>query len=89
MALGAQPADVARLILSHALILTAAGLALGLAGAIALGRYLETLLFEVRPADPLTLASQSAVLLFAALAAALFPTRRATRVDPMIVLRYE
>jgi len=77
------------MILSRALVLTLIGLALGLAGAAALGRYLETLLFEIKPADPVTLASVTAVLLAVALLAAWLPTGRATRVDPMIALRYE
>jgi ABC-type antimicrobial peptide transport system permease subunit len=89
MALGAQRSQVARLVLTRALALTATGLALGLAGAVALGRYLESMLFEVRPADPLNLALQSALLLIVALAAAFLPTRRAASVDPMEVLRYE
>ena len=72
-----------------ALILALAGLALGLTGAIVLGRYLKTLLFEIKPADPVTLAGVSTLLLAVALAAALIPAVRATRVDPMVVLRYE
>jgi putative ABC transport system permease protein len=89
MALGAQQGQVARMILSRALVLTLTGLALGLTGAFALGRYLETLLFEIKPADPVTLASVTSVLLGVALLAALFPAARATKVDPMVVLRYE
>ncbi|HWB98661.1 MAG TPA: ABC transporter permease, partial [Bryobacteraceae bacterium] len=89
MALGAQRAAVARLVLGRALRLTVAGLALGLAGAVALGRYLETLLFEISPLDAGTLATVTAILLACAIAAALVPTQRATRVDPMEVLRYE
>jgi ABC-type antimicrobial peptide transport system permease subunit len=77
------------MILSRALVLTLTGLALGLTGAFALGRYLETLLFEIKPADPVTLASVTSVLLGVALLAALFPAARATKVDPMVVLRYE
>lgn len=75
--------------LSRALMLTVAGLTLGLAAALALSRYLETLLFEIKPADPLTLAAVSALLLVVATAAALVPTTRATKVDPMVVVRYE
>jgi len=89
MALGAQQGQVARMILSRGLILTASGLALGLAGAVALGRYLETLLFEIKPADPLTLAAVTGILLIVAIAAAYIPARRATKVDPMVALRYE
>lgn len=89
VALGAQRGEVLRMILGRALVLTLAGLAVGLSGAIALGRYLETLLFEIKPTDPVTLASLSAALLTMALLAALVPALRATRVDPMEVLRYE
>jgi putative ABC transport system permease protein len=89
IAVGAQQSQVAWMILSRALALTLTGLALGLAGAVALGRYLETLLFEIQPADPVTLGSVTAVLLAVGLFAALFPASRATKVDPMTVLRYE
>jgi putative ABC transport system permease protein len=89
MALGAQQGDVSRMILSRGLILTIAGLVLGLAGASALSRYLETLLFEIKPADPLTLAAVTGILLMVAIAAAYFPARRAAKVDPMVALRYE
>jgi putative ABC transport system permease protein len=89
VALGAQKGQLARMILSRALTLTLAGLALGLTGAVILGRYLKTLLFEIKPADPVTLAAVAALLLAVALAAALIPAARATRVDPMVVLRYE
>jgi putative ABC transport system permease protein len=89
MALGAQQGQVARMILSRALILTFTGLTLGLAGAFALGRYLKTLLFEIEPADPVTLTTVTFVLLGTALLAAMVPAARATKVDPMVVLRYE
>ncbi len=89
IALGAQRGQVARMILSRALILTFTGLTLGLAGAFALGRYLKALLFEIEPADPVTLTSVTFVLLSAALLAALVPAARATKVDPMVVLRDE
>lgn len=88
VALGAQRGQVALMILSRALILTFTGLTLGLAGAFALVRYLKTLLFEIEPADPVTLTSVTFVLLSAALLAAMVPVR-ATKVDPMVVLRYE
>lgn len=89
MALGAQRVDVARLVLGRGVFLTLLGLAIGIAGALALGRYLETLLFEVKPADPATLAAVIALLLAVAIAACLLPARRATRVDPMVALHYE
>jgi putative ABC transport system permease protein len=89
IALGSQRAQVARMVLSRAVGLTLIGIALGLSGALALGRYLETLLFEIKPADPPTLAFVSALLLAVGLLAAIVPTGRATCVDPMVVLRYE
>jgi putative ABC transport system permease protein len=89
MALGAQKGDVAKMILGRGAWLTGIGLALGTVGAIVLGRYLETLLFEVRPADPPTLATVGAVLLVVALAASYLPAHRAAKVDPLTSLRYE
>ncbi len=89
MALGARRADVSMLVLKRGLKLAAAGLVIGLAGALLLGRYLETLLFEIRPADPATLAMVAALVLVVAAAASLLPARRAARVDPMEALRSE
>ena len=89
MALGAQARDVLKLVLSQALVLTTAGLVLGLAGAIALTRFLATLLFEVKPTDLTTFVVVSIVLAVVALAACLIPARRALKVDPLVALRYE
>ena len=89
VALGAQHGQIARMILSRGLILTIVGLALGLVGALAIGRFLETLLFEIKPADLLTVAAATAVLLVVAIAAAYIPARTATKVDPIVALRYE
>ncbi len=89
IALGAQSGDVLKMVLSHALGLTAIGLALGLVGAFALTRFLVTLLFEVRPTDLTTFAIVSIVLGAVAIAACLVPARRATKVDPLVALRYE
>jgi putative ABC transport system permease protein len=89
MALGAQPANVRELILGRTMKLAAFGVALGLAGAFALTRYLGSLLYEVRSFDPATFAVVSALLVAAALAACLIPARRAMKVDPMVALRYE
>jgi len=89
VALGAQRGQLVRMILSRALVLTLAGLALGLTGSLVLDRYLKTLLFEIEPADAVTLGSVTLVLLGVALLAAMFPAARATKVDPMVVLRYE
>jgi putative ABC transport system permease protein len=89
MALGAQPANVRGLILGRTMKLAAAGLALGLAGAFVVTRYLGSLLYDVRASDPTTFVVVSVVLAAAALAACLIPARRAMRVDPMVALRYE
>jgi putative ABC transport system permease protein len=89
MALGAQPADVVRLIVRQGMIQLAIGLALGLGLAYALGRLLKIILFQVSAIDPLVYGATIAVLVLAAAAASLIPARRATRVDPMVALRYE
>ncbi|MEE9577089.1 MAG: ABC transporter permease [Gemmatimonadota bacterium] len=89
MALGARPADVMRATMRRGLALTAAGLALGLAGALAASRALTSLLFEISPTDPVTLGVVATLLAGAALFACYWPARRATRVDPMVTLRYE
>jgi len=89
MALGAQRSDVLRMVLGQGMILAFAGIVIGLGGALAATRALRTLLFEISPRDPLTLAAS--VLLFAGVAAAAcyVPARRAIRVDPMATLRHE
>lgn len=89
MALGATRTNVLRLVLGHALALSAAGLALGLVGALVLTRLMKTVLFMVKPTDPVTLLGVSAVLLLVAVLASYVPARRATRVDPLIAMRYE
>jgi putative ABC transport system permease protein len=89
MALGAQRADVARLVLSQGLGMSLLGIAIGIAGAIAATRLMSTLLFGVKPLDPAAFAASAAVLFAVALAACWFPARRASRVDPLIALRYE
>jgi putative ABC transport system permease protein len=89
MALGARAADVLRLVLGRGVRLTAAGVALGLLAALALGRFLSGLLYEVAPTDPATLAVVSLLLAVAALAAAAVPARRATAVDPVDALRHD
>jgi putative ABC transport system permease protein len=86
-ALGASARDVLRLVLGHALGLTCAGITLGLAGAFALTRLLDGLLFEVEPTDPLTFAAITVMLMVLSLLASFIPTRRAVRVDPMNSLR--
>jgi ABC-type antimicrobial peptide transport system permease subunit len=89
VALGAGSADVSRLVLREGLLLGGLGVGVGLAAALASTRVLESLLFEVTPTDPLTLGSVAGLLLAVALAATLWPARRATKVDPMVALRYE
>ena len=89
MALGAKREAVLRSVMAHGLKLTCIGLAAGLAGALALTRLMETLLFEVRPTDPATLVSVAAVITFVATIACLVPAHRATRVDPIAALREE
>jgi putative ABC transport system permease protein len=91
MALGAGRGRVLGMVLRHALVLTAAGLAIGLTGAIVLGRVLakelEPMLFQIKPVDVATLAGVSITLALVAVAAALIPARRATRVNPIEALR--
>ncbi len=89
MALGARPGDVQRLVLGQGLALVAIGTAIGLGVALASGRLLRTLLFEITPADPLTYAGVVLLLGAAALAACAVPARRATRIDPLVALRPE
>jgi len=89
MALGAQPRDIWQLIVGGGARLTLAGIAIGLAGALALTRLLSSLLFEVRAADPITLGAVALLLASVALLACYVPARRAMRVDPMCALRYE
>jgi putative ABC transport system permease protein len=89
MALGATMSTVRNMVLSEALIVAGAGTVVGLAAAAAGSRLLTSMLFEVRPSDPITLASVSALLLVTAAAAAYVPARRATRIDPVRALRSE
>ncbi|MEK7676686.1 MAG: FtsX-like permease family protein, partial [Verrucomicrobiota bacterium] len=89
MALGASGNDVLKGTLKQGLKLVLIGIAIGLAGALALSRVLASLLFEVRPTDSLTLAGASVLLGAVALVACWFPARRAAKVDPMVALRYE
>jgi putative ABC transport system permease protein len=89
MALGARPASVLRLIVGQGVLLAAIGVALGVAGAVALTRVLTTLLFGVTPTDSSTLVLVVAVLIGAAVLASYLPARRAMRVDPSVALRVE
>jgi putative ABC transport system permease protein len=89
MALGAQPLDILKLIIRQGLILTAIGVGLGLLGAFLLTRAMTEILYGVNPTDPLTFGGISLLLSIVAFAACYIPARRATRVDPMVALRYE
>lgn len=89
MALGAQTVDVITLVLREGMILTMIGVAVGLAASLALTRLLSSLLFGVTATDPVTFVVISLVLAGVALTACFVPARRATKVDPMIALRYE
>jgi putative ABC transport system permease protein len=89
MALGASRRDVMRLIVGQGMLLTLIGIGIGLVGAFLLTRIMSSLLFDVRATDPTTFIVVSAVLATVALLACLIPARRATRVDPMVALRYE
>jgi putative ABC transport system permease protein len=89
MALGAGQARVLRMVLSHGVQLTLFGIGLGTAGAFALTRLLKSFLFHVTPTDPATFVAVTLFLFLVAMLASLIPARRATRVDPVIALRYE
>jgi len=89
MALGARAADVLSLILKNGLALVLAGIAIGIAGALALTRLLTTLLFGVTPTDSVTFVVVCIVFFLIAMLASLIPALRATRVDPLVALRYE
>jgi putative ABC transport system permease protein len=87
LALGAEPGDVRRLMIGQGLRLAALGIAIGLAGAVAVTRLIRSLLYDVTPTDPLSFAAVVALMLAVAATAAYLPARRATRVDPMTALR--
>jgi len=89
MALGATPAQILRQTLGLATKWTTAGLILGLAGSMAEAQLIASLLFEVKPGDPLAFGAAVALLCLVALLAALLPARRAARLDPMDALREE
>ena len=89
MALGATPRDILQMVLGGGVKLALIGTVIGIALALSLGRFLQSLLFEVRATDAVTLAVVSVSLLAVALAACYIPARRAMKVDPMVALRYE
>ncbi len=89
MALGAQPGDILRSVVTRMALLVTAGMAVGLVAAYGLGRLLGTMLYEVRSADPLAFAGACFLLGVVAALAAYLPAHRATRIDPVVALRYE
>ena len=88
-ALGAQQRDVLRLVVGHGIVLAMAGAAVGIGVALVVTRYLRSMLYDVHANDSLTIAGVAVLLILVALAACFAPARRATRVDPMVALRYE
>jgi ABC-type lipoprotein release transport system permease subunit len=89
MALGARPGDVLRMVVGQGLRHAILGVGVGLAGAYAATRLLRDMLFGVQPTDPLTFVAVGTILILVALIASFIPARRATKVDPMVALRYE
>lgn len=89
MALGAQASDVLKLVVKQGMLLAVVGLAIGVVGAIFLSRLMKTMLFNVSATDPLVFVGIALILATVALLACFVPARRATKVDPMVALRYE
>ena len=89
MALGASRADVLGLVVRHGMLLAVSGVGLGLLGALAVTRVVGSILYDVSPTDPLSFTAVTLFLAGVALMASYFRARRATRVDPMVALRYE
>jgi putative ABC transport system permease protein len=89
MALGAQRRHVLSLVLKHGMVLAVIGIILGLLGSYGLTRLMTTLLFEVKPTDAVTYVTVAGGLIAVALVACYIPARRATRIDPLVALKYE
>jgi putative ABC transport system permease protein len=89
MALGAQRSDILKIVLGEGARMVVFGVAAGLIGSVILTRFLQTLLFEIKPTDPITFGVLTALLVSVALLACLIPAQRATRVDPLVALHHE
>jgi putative ABC transport system permease protein len=89
MALGAERSDVLKLVIKKGLLLIVIGLVIGAGGALAVTRVLRSLLFGVTPTDPMTFVAVSLLLMVVGLVACYIPALRATKIDPMVALRYE
>jgi ABC-type antimicrobial peptide transport system permease subunit len=89
MALGARAADVLQLILRQGLTMALIGVGIGMLGSFATARTIQSLLFDVQPTDPLTFVTVAATLILVAALACYIPARRATKVDPLVALRYD
>jgi putative ABC transport system permease protein len=89
MALGAQSSDVLGLVIRQGMLPVVIGMTLGLAASLALTRLMKSLLFEVSATDPMTFVVSALLLILVALLACWIPARRATKVDPLVALRFE
>ena len=89
MALGAQPASVIWLVMKEVLVLLALGLAVGIPAAIGLGRFVATQLYGIKASDPWIAGASMLMLILVAIVAGLIPAQRASRIDPILALRYE
>jgi ABC-type antimicrobial peptide transport system permease subunit len=89
LALGAQPGLVIWMVMREVLVLLAVGLAVGVPAALLLGRYVSSVLYGVKPSDPLMATSTIVLLTVVSALAGLIPARRASRIDPILALRYE
>ena len=87
MAIGASQIDVSRMVMRRGVLLTSAGVVLGIVVSLGLTRFIRSQLFGVQPSDPVTMTSVIVVMMMVALAAAYLPARRAARVDPIVALR--